>query len=408
MNPQHIRDDYPILQQTVHGHPLVYLDNAATLQMAEPVLQDILTHYHSQNANVHRGVHTLSRRSTDAMESARKKVRNFLHASDEREILFTSGTTDGINILARLLPEVVLSAGDEVIVSAMEHHSNLIPWQETCRRTGAVLRICPLTERGDLDMEAFAEMLSDRCRIVAVTWVSNVLGTVNPIAEIAALSHAAGACVVVDAAQAMRQGCVDVRSLDCDFLVFSGHKLGSLTGIGVLYIRADWLSRLSCPAFGGGMLQSADYQSAVYEAAPFRYEAGTPHYVGALSLACALDYLSTVGLREIEQWETSLLSHTEQLLRELPEVEILGSPAKRSGCISFRVNGAHSYDIGLMLDAQGIAVRTGYLCAQPLLDHIGAGQVIRVSPAFYNTEEELDIFQRALTDSIIRLKRRLS
>lgn len=407
MKMQNIRDDYPILHQSVHGCPLVYLDNAATLQMAEPVLQSIAAHYHSHNANVHRGVHALSRRSTEAMESSRKTVRDFLHAAEEREIIFTSGTTDGINILARLLPEVLLSEGDEVIVSAMEHHSNLIPWQEACRRSGAVLRICPLTERGDLDMEAFGAMLSDRCKIVAVTWVSNVLGTVNPIAEITALSHDAGACVVVDAAQAMRQDCVDVRSLDCDFLVFSGHKLGSLTGIGVLYIRADWLSRLSCPAFGGGMLQSADYQSAVFETAPFCYEAGTPHYVGCISLACALEHLSAVGLDEIEQWEANLLSHTEQLLREISEVEILGVPTKRSGCVSFRVKGAHSYDVGLMLDAQGVAVRTGYLCAQPLLDHLGVGQVVRVSPAFYNTVEELDYFQRALKQTVFRLKGRI-
>lgn len=406
MNLQHIRDDYPILQQTVHGRPLVYLDNAATLQMAEPVLRQIVTHYHSQNANVHRGVHTLSRRSTDAMESARKTVRRFLRASDAQSIIFTAGTTDGINILARLLPEVILSARDEVIVSAMEHHSNLIPWQEACRRCGATLRILPLTERGDPDMDAFGAMLSERCKIVAVTWVSNVLGTVNPIAEITALSHAAGACVVVDAAQAVRQSDVDVQTLDCDFLAFSGHKLGALTGIGVLYIRADWLSRLPCPAFGGGMLQSADYHSAVYETAPFRLEAGTPHYVGALSLAYALDYLSAVGLAEIEQREEDLLAYTERLLRELAEVEILGAPTKRSGCVSFRIRDTHSYDIGLLLDAQGIAVRTGYLCAQPLLEHIGAGQVVRVSPAFYNTAEELDCFQRALKETVFRLKRR--
>lgn len=244
MNLQHIRDDYPILQQTVHGRPLVYLDNAATLQMAEPVLRQIVTHYHSQNANVHRGVHTLSRRSTDAMESARKTVRRFLRASDAQSIIFTAGTTDGINILARLLPEVILSARDEVIVSAMEHHSNLIPWQEACRRCGATLRILPLTERGDPDMDAFGAMLSERCKIVAITWVSNVLGTVNPIAEITALSHAAGACVVVDAAQAVRQSDVDVQTLDCDFLAFSGHKLGALTGIGVLFARTGFRA---CP-----------------------------------------------------------------------------------------------------------------------------------------------------------------
>lgn len=401
---QKLRDEYPILTQTVHGRPLVYLDSAATLQMAEPVLESLVQHYHRQNANVHRGVHTLSRQSSYAMDEARRIVRDFLHARGTAEIVFTAGTTDGINFLARQLSESVLAAGDEVIVSAMEHHSNLIPWQEACRRHNANLRIIPLTQAGELDMDAYRNMLSCRTKIVAVTWVSNVLGTVNPVKEIVSLAHDAGACVLIDAAQAMRQSIVDVQDLGCDFLVFSGHKLGALTGTGVLYIQDAWLPYLYPQSSGGGMVRSASHSAAIYEDAPFCFEAGTPNYVGHISLGSAMEHLCRLGLTEIETWENELLSRTEQLLRELPEVRILGTPSQRSSCISFTVKDIHAYDLGLMLDAQGIAVRTGHLCAQPLLDLFGTEHAVRLSPAFYNSMTDLERMQQALKTAITRLK----
>lgn len=401
---ERLRNDYPILHQSIHGHPLIYLDNAATLQMAQPVMESMIQHYSRHNANVHRGVHTLSRQSTEAMESARSKVKDFIRAKQTNEIIFTAGTTDGINLLARQLSEVVLTEGDEVIVSAMEHHSNLIPWQEACRRCGAVLRICPLIDSGDLDMDAYRKMLSERTKIVAMTWVSNVLGTVNPVKEIVSLAHNAGACVLIDAAQAMRHNDVDVQAIDCDFLVFSGHKLGAVTGTGVLYIRKDWLVRLRPQSFGGGMLKAAGYHTAEYEDAPFRFEAGTPNYAGCINLGAALDHLRLVGLDEIASREQMLLDKTESLLMVLPEIRILGSPSQRSGCVSFVADGIHSYDFGAMLDAQGVAVRTGRLCSQPLLDSFGIEHVVRISPAFYNSMEELEQMQRALKTAIHRLK----
>ncbi len=401
---ERLRNDYPILHQSIHGHPLIYLDNAATLQMAQPVMESMIQHYSRHNANVHRGVHTLSRQSTEAMESARSKVKDFIRAEDTNEIIFTAGTTDGINLLARQLSEVILTEGDEVIVSAMEHHSNLIPWQEACHRCGAVLRICPLTDSGDLDMDAYRKMLSERSKIVAVTWVSNVLGTVNPVKEIVSLAHDAGACVLIDAAQAMRHNGVDVQAIDCDFLAFSGHKLGAVTGTGVLYIRKDWLSRLHPQSFGGGMLKAAGYYTAEYEDAPFRFEAGTPNYAGCINLGAALDYLRLVGLDEIASREQMLLDKTVSLLMELSEIRILGRPSQRSGCVSFVADGIHPYDLGAMLDAQGVAVRTGRLCSQPLLDSFGIEHVVRISPAFYNSMEELVQMQRALKTALHRLK----
>ena len=402
LDVKQIREDFPILNTRQHGCPLIYLDNAATMQMPQPVLEQLVAHYHSQNGNVHRGVHSLSQKSTSAMEQARERIAAYIGAKAE-EIIFTAGTTDSLNMLSQML-EPTIRTGQQIIVSAMEHHSNLIPWQELCQRTGAVLTILHMDWNCDLNLTQLGQLLERDTALVAVTWVSNVLGTVNPVGEITMMSHAAGAMTVIDGAQAMKLPEIDVAAVDCDFLAFSGHKLGALTGIGVLYGKNNILSQLPPVRFGGGMIRESQYAASSYGGVPQRFEAGTPNYVGAISLGCAMEYLQSVGRMELAQQEQTLTDLLLQELAEIPEVTVIGTPNRRCGVVSFVVPGIHPFDLGAMLDSQGIAVRTGHLCAQPLVNQLGYDSVIRVSPAFYNTEQECLKLISALKRTIPLLK----
>ena len=402
LDVKQIREDFPILNTRQHGCPLIYLDNAATMQMPQLVLEQLVSHYHSQNGNVHRGVHSLSQKSTSAMERARERIAAYIGAKAE-EIIFTAGTTDSLNMLSQML-EPTIRAGQQIIVSAMEHHSNLIPWQELCQRTGAVLTILHMDRNCDLDLTQLGQLLERDTALVAVTWVSNVLGTVNPVGEITMMSHAAGAMTVLDGAQAMKLPEIDVTAVDCDFLAFSGHKLGALTGIGVLYGKNNILSQLPPVRFGGGMIRESQYAASSYGGVPQRFEAGTPNYVGAISLGCAMEYLQSVGRIELAQQEQILTVLLRKELATIPEVTVIGTPNRRCGVVSFVVPGIHPFDLGAMLDSQGIAVRTGHLCAQPLVNQLGYDSVIRVSPAFYNTEQECLELISALKRTIPLLK----
>lgn len=391
-----VREDFPILSSQIYGQPLIYLDNAATTQAPRCVLQTIQEHYEKYNANVHRGIHYLSERSTAHFETARAAVCGFLGAKSCKEIVFTAGATDGINLVARGFQERFLRPGDQVVVTEMEHHANLIPWQEACRRSGATLRVLPLTEEGELDLDAYEAMLSERTKIVAVTAVSNVLGTVNPLERIIRGAHQAGAAVLVDAAQAMRHVRFQVQELDCDFLCFSGHKVMGPAGIGVLYGKEERLAALPPVAFGGGMVSRVSCYEAAYDDLPQRLEAGTPNYPGAIGLAAALDYLSGLGLEEIARREETLLREYETMLRQFPCVRVLGAPARRAGAVSFTVENASPYDISMLLDKLGVATRTGRHCAQPLLERFGVSHAVRISPAFYNQLEEIPAVRSAL------------
>ena len=402
LDVKQIREDFPILNTRQHGCPLIYLDNAATMQMPQPVLEQLVSHYHSQNGNVHRGVHSLSQKSTSAMERARERIAAYIGAKAE-EIIFTAGTTDSLNMLSQML-EPTIRPGQQIIVSAMEHHSNLIPWQELCQRTGAVLTILHMDRNCDLDLTQLGQLLERDTALVAVTWVSNVLGTVNPVGEITMMSHAAGALTILDGAQAMKLPEIDVTAVDCDFLAFSGHKLGALTGIGVLYGKNNILSQLPPVRFGGGMIRESQYSASIYGGVPQRFEAGTPNYVGAISLGCAMEYLQSVGRIELAQQEQILTDLLRKELAAIPEVTVIGTPNRRCGVVSFVVPGIHPFDLGAMLDSQGIAVRTGHLCAQPLVNQLGYDSVIRVSPAFYNTEQECLELISALKRTIPLLK----
>lgn len=402
LDVKQIREDFPVLNTRQHGCPLIYLDNAATMQMPQPVLEQLVAHYHSQNGNVHRGVHSLSQKSTSAMERARERIAAYIGAKAE-EIIFTAGTTDSLNMLSQML-EPTIRTGQQIIVSAMEHHSNLIPWQELCQRTGAVLTILHMDRNCDLDLTQLGQLLERDTALVAVTWVSNVLGTVNPVGEITMMSHAAGAMTVLDGAQAMKLPEIDVTAVDCDFLAFSGHKLGALTGIGVLYGKNNILSQLPPVRFGGGMIRESQYAASSYGGVPQRFEAGTPNYVGAISLGCAMEYLQSVGRIELAQQEQILTDLLLQELAEIPEVTVIGTPNRRCGVVSFVVPGIHPFDLGAMLDSQGIAVRTGHMCAQPLVNRLRYDSVIRVSPAFYNTEQECLELISALKRTIPLLK----
>ena len=391
-----IRKSFPLLSQTVHGKPLVYLDNGATTPVPEQVLDAVEAHYRTEHANVHRGIHLLSERSTAHVEHVRKAVAAFLNADMPEEIVFTSGTTEGINTVARAFSDGILRPGDSVITTEMEHHSNLIPWQRACRRSGATLRVVHLTDAGELDLDELRHYLEERPKLVAVTMVSNVLGTVNPVREIAAMAHDADAAVLLDAAQAMRHGSVDVRALDCDFLCFSGHKMMAPTGVGVLYGKRKWLERLPPVCFGGGMVDEVSCTEASWGEPPFKFEAGTPNIAGIVGLGAALDFMKSIGPENIYAAEADLIAYAEERLGALEGLRILGAPEKRAGAVSFTLDGVHCYDAAKLLDQLGIAVRSGHHCAQPALARFGLSGTVRVTPAFYNTREEIDALTAAL------------
>ena len=401
--------DFPILNELVHGRKLVYLDNAATTQKPQVVLDAIVEAYSRWNANVHRGVHHLSQVATQKHEEARKKVAGLIHAQSEEEIIFTKGTTDSINMLAYSFGEAMVHEGDEIIVTQLEHHSNIVPWQMLCERKKAVLRVIPLREDLSLDIEAFKGLLSEKTRLVSVAQVSNVLGIINPIEEIIRLAHEQNIPVCVDGAQSVPHLTVDVQQLDCDFLVFSAHKMYGPTGLGVLYGKKEWLDQLP-PAEGGGeMIEHVSFEQTTYNVLPYKFEAGTPNYVGSYAFGKAIDYLKETGLECIALHENSLTQYLEQQLAQIPNVRVYAAGMPKAGAVSFnvyRLDGSlvHPFDVGVLLDRQGIAVRTGHHCAEPLIDHLQVPGTVRASVAMYSTEAEIDAFIAALKKAIMMLE----
>ena len=399
-----IRKEFPILAREVHGKPLVYFDNGATTQKPQCVLDRIMRSYTLENSNIHRGVHYLSGVATEAHESARQRVADFIGAHSKDEILFTRGTTESINLVARTLADQICHEGDEIVITTMEHHSNIVPWQMACERTGAVLRIAPINEHGELILSEFEALLSERTKIVSVAHVSNVLGTVNPVAEIIRIAHKYGAKVLIDGAQAIAHILVNVVELDADFYAFSGHKVYAPNGIGVLYGKREILDAMP-PFMGGGeMIETVRFEKTTYNKLPYKYEAGTPDYVGSCALATALDYISAIGMKEIAEYEHELLAYATEKIKEIDGVRIIGEAKEKSGVLSFVVEGVHPYDIGMMLDKLGIAIRTGHHCAEPLVDWFGIPGTARASFAFYNTKEEIDYFISSLKRVLMILK----
>ncbi len=394
-----IRGDFPILSRTVYNRPLVYLDNSATTQKPRVVVDSIVREYYSENANVHRGVHFLSQQATDLYEQARGRVRTFINARSDKEIVFTRGTTESLNLVASSFGERFMGEGDEVIISAMEHHSNIVPWQLLQERKGIRLRVIPINDRGELSLDEYEKLFNKRTRIVAVTHVSNVLGTVNPVKQIAAVAHAHGVPVLVDGAQSVPHIAVDVQDMDCDFFVFSGHKVYGPTGIGVLYGKESLLNELPPYQGGGEMIKNVHFEHTEYEDAPLRFEAGTPDYVGAHALAAAIDYVSALGMENIAAHEHSLLAYATERMNCIPGMRIFGQAENRSAVLSFVVGNIHPLDLGTLLDRFGVAVRTGHHCAQPLMERMGVQSMARASFALYNTREEVD----TLCESIERI-----
>jgi len=374
----------------VRGRPLVYLDNAATTQKPQCVLEAILAYYRNDNANIHRGVHELSERATEAYEAARGKLRRFLNAESTQEIVFVRGATEGINLVAQSWGRTAVGPGDEIILSHLEHHSNIVPWQMLREEKGALIRVIPVFDDGELDIEAYERMLGPRTKIVAVTHVSNALGTITPVRRIIEMARRWGAAVLIDGAQAVAHLRVDVRELDCDFYVLSGHKLYGPTGIGVLYGKAERLEAMPPYQGGGDMIESVTFERTTYNALPYKFEAGTPHIAGAVGLGAAVDYLEQIGLESIAAHEHELVDYATQALGEVPGLKILGTAREKAAVISFTLEGVHPHDVGTVLDQQGIAVRTGHHCAQPVMERFGVPATTRASFALYNTREEVD------------------
>ena len=403
------RTDFPILSESVHGRQLVYLDNAATTQKPQVVIDAIAEAYSHWNANVHRGVHHLSQVATQKHEEARQKVAQLIHAQSSEEIIFTKGTTDSINLLARSFGDAMLHEGDEIIISQLEHHSNIVPWQMLCERKKATLKVIPLREDLSLDTEAFKGLLSDKTRLVSVAHVSNVLGIVNPVEEIIRLAHEKGVAVCVDGAQSVPHLAVDVQQLDCDFLVFSAHKMYGPTGLGILYGKKEWLDQLP-PAEGGGeMIEHVSFEKTTYNVLPYKFEAGTPNYVGSHAFGKAIDYVQEIGLEHIAEHEHELAKYLEAQLALLPNLRVYAAGLPKAGAVSFnvyRADGAliHPFDVGVLLDRQGVAVRTGHHCAEPLIDYLQVPGTVRASVALYNTPEDIDAFIAALKKAIMMLQ----
>jgi cysteine desulfurase/selenocysteine lyase len=393
---ERIRKDFPILERQVHGQPLVYLDNAATTQKPRAVIDAIVAYYATENANIHRGVHLLSELATEAFEGARIRVQRFLHADHAREVIFVRGATEGINLVAQTYGRHAVGAGDEIIISALEHHSNIVPWQMLCEEKGARLRVIPIDDTGTIDLDAYQMLLGKRTRLVAVAHVSNALGTVVPVKHVIALAHARGVPVLVDGAQAAPHLRVDVRDLDCDFYVFSGHKTYGPTGIGALYGKTELLERMPPYQGGGDMIRSVSFEKTTYNALPYKFEAGTPHIAGAVGLGVAVDYLEGLGLDRIAAHEHDLLDHATEAVSAVPGVRLIGTAPDRAAVLSFLVEGIHAHDVGTILDREGIAVRAGHHCAMPVMARFGVAATTRASLALYNTHDEIDTLVRAL------------
>ena len=385
-----IRQDFPILSRTVYNKPLVYLDNAATTQKPLCVLDAMRDEYLNVNANVHRGVHYLSQQATDLHEASREKVRGFINARSTSEIIFTRGTTEALNLVVSSFCEEFMQEGDEVVVSVMEHHSNIVPWQLQAAKRGICIRVIPMSDKGELDINEFANLLTEKTKIVSVAHVSNVLGTVNPVEEIIRIAHDHGVPVMVDGAQSTPHFKVDVQTMDCDFFAFSGHKMYGPTGVGVLYGKEEWLDRMPPYQGGGEMIESVSFEKTVFERLPFKFEAGTPDYVATHGLATAIDYMQSIGLESISAHEQMLTQYCMQQLKTIDGMRIFGEAEHKDAVVSFLVGDIHHLDMGTLLDRLGIAVRTGHHCAQPLMDRLGIQGTVRASFSFYNTKEEVD------------------
>jgi len=397
-----IREDFPVLHQMVNGKPLVYLDNAATTQKPQAVIDALVRYYSADNSNVHRGVHTLSQRATEDYDSGRSKARQFLNAASDEEIIFVKGTTDGINLVAHSYARQHLGEGDEIIISTMEHHSNIIPWQVLCQEKGAHLRVIPISDAGELLMDEYESLLSYRTKLVAITHVSNVLGTVNPIKQIVEMAHSQGVPVLVDGAQATPHMPVDVQKLGCDFYVFSGHKIYGPTGIGVLYGKADVLEAMPPYQLGSDMIKSVTFERTVYNDLPYKFEAGTPNIAGVIGMGAAIDYLTEIGMDRIDNYEHGLLEYGTECLSGIDGVKIVGNAPGKASVLSFVMDCAHPHDIGTILDTEGVAIRTGHHCAQPLMNRYGVPATARASLSFYNTRDEVDLLVKAI-DRVIEV-----
>lgn len=393
---QKIRESFPILSEKVNGKRLVYFDNAASTQKPIEVIERISHYYKKENSNVHRGVHKLSQLATNEFESAREKVRRFINANKSSEIIFTKGTTDSINLIASSFAKKYLKEGDEVLISHLEHHSNIVPWQMACEEKNAKLKVIPINDRGEIIFDEFENLLSEKTKIVSVIHVSNSLGTVNPVKEIIAKAHRRKIPVLIDGAQSVQHTAIDVHELDADFFVFSGHKIYAPTGIGVLYGKEKWLEKLPPYQGGGDMILSVTFEKTTFNELPYKFEAGTPNIAGAIGLGAALDFISSIGIDEIEKYENELANYALEKISAIPKVKIIGNPKQRMGVISFILAGIHPHDIGTILDLEGVAIRTGHHCAQPIMNYFDLPATARASFGIYNTKEEVDIFCEAL------------
>lgn len=395
-DPAKYRSDFPVLAETVYGKPLIYFDNAATTQKPLRVIDTISRFYSRENANIHRGVFCLSEKATQAYESARIKVQRFIHARSSREIVFTRGTTESINVVADSFARAFLKPGDEVLITYLEHHSNIVPWQMACEKSGAILKVAPMNDAGEIVMEEYARLLSDKTRMVALAHVSNALGTINPIHEMIRLARERNIPVLVDGAQAVSHMSVNVQDLDCDFYAFSAHKMFGPTGTGVLYGKEKWLERMPPVQGGGDMIRAVTFEKTTYNELPFKFEAGTPHIVGVIALGTAVDYLQQVGLDRIAEYEQMLLKYATEALSAIPNLRIIGQAEEKAAVISFVLGEAHAHDIGTILDREGIAIRAGHHCAMPVMDFFKVAATARASFAFYNTTQEIDVLAAAL------------
>lgn len=393
---KNIRSDFPALNQIINGKPLIYFDNAATTHKPIQVIDAISTYYKTINSNVHRGVHTLSQKATDAHENARKTVQQFIKAKYSHEIIFTRGTTDSINLIASSFGNDFLKPGDEIIISTMEHHSNIVPWQMICEKNNATLRIIPITKTGELQLDAFEKLINKKTKFISLVHISNVLGTINPIKKIIAIAHQHNIPVLIDAAQSIAHVPIDVQQLNCDFLVFSGHKLYGPTGIGVLYGKEEWLNKLSPYQGGGAMIKQVTFEKTTYNDLPFKFEAGTPNIAGIVGLEAAINYILTIGLQDIQAYEHELVQYAYSKMSQLENIIFYGTSIEKASLISFLFEHIHAFDMGTLLDKLGIAIRTGHHCAQPLMQYYGIAGTMRASFAIYNTTEEIDIFIEAL------------
>lgn len=391
-----VRKDFPILSKTIYNKPLVYLDNAATTQKPLSVIEAMNNEYLNVNSNVHRGVHWLSQQATELHESARETLRKFINAKSTNEIIFTRGTTESINLVASSFVEGFMNAGDEVIVSEMEHHSNIVPWQLQMARKGIALKVAPIDDEGNLDMEAFKKLFSERTKLVSIAHVSNVLGTVNPIDEIIQFAHSQGVPVLVDGAQSAPHFAIDVQAMDCDFFALSGHKMYGPTGIGVLYGKEEWLDRMPPYQGGGEMIETVSFDKVTFEKPPLKFEAGTPDYVATHGLATAVDYLLDLGMDNIQQHEAMLTKYAMEQLSTIKDIRFIGTPRQKDAVVSFLVGDIHPFDLGTLLDRLGIALRTGHHCAQPLMQRLGIQGTVRASFGLYNTKEEIDVLVKGI------------